>query len=57
MQNQNQLKCDGCGQQFNNQNDLQKHRANCAAVKAQGGSQSGQRPMTRGAGGNQGQES
>lgn len=33
---QNELKCEGCGQQFSNQNDLQKHRTNCSAVKAKG---------------------
>ena len=38
MQNQNELKCEGCGQQFSNRNDLDKHRQSCAAVKAQGGS-------------------
>jgi len=52
MQNQNELKCDGCGQQFNNRADLDKHRANCAAVKAKAGQQQGT-PRTQGAGGGQ----
>ena len=57
-QNQNEMKCEGCGQQFSNRNDLQKHRANCSALKAQGGSgQQGQQPLTRGAGGSQNRES
>jgi len=58
MQNQNELKCEGCGQQFNNRNDLQKHQINCAAYKSKSGSgQQGQPPLTRGAGGSQDRES
>ena len=68
MQNQNELKCDGCGQQFSNRNDLDKHRQSCAAVQAKAGSaqqhqgqthQQGQaggqkeQPRTQGAGGGQ----
>jgi hypothetical protein len=53
VQNQNELKCDGCGQQFTNRNDLEKHRQTCSAVKAKAGSGSGQQeqPRTQGAGG------
>jgi len=50
MQNQSQMKCEGCGQQFDNRNDLQKHKANCSALKAQGGSGHSQ-PLTHSAGG------
>ncbi len=52
MQNQNELKCDGCGQQFSNRNDLEKHRQTCAAVRAKAGSaQQQEQPRTQGAGG------
>ncbi len=43
MQNQNELKCDGCGQQFSNRNDLEKHRQTCAAVRTKAGSAQQQR--------------
>jgi len=48
----NELKCDGCGQQFSNRNDLEKHRSTCAMARNKSGSGQ-QRPMTRGAGGSQ----
>jgi len=52
VQNQNELKCDGCGQQFGNRGDLEKHKANCTALKSKGSSgQQQNRPMTHGAGG------
>lgn len=51
VQNQNELKCDGCGQQFTNRNDLEKHRQTCAAVKAKAGSGQQGPPRTQGAGG------
>jgi hypothetical protein len=62
MQNQDDLKCEGCGQKFNNRNDLQKHSSTCAALKAKAGSgqqpgqQQGQQqgqPFTHSAGGGQ----
>ncbi len=46
------LVCDKCGQKFNNQMDLQKHKQNCAGKGAQG--RGPDRPITRGAGGGQG---
>jgi hypothetical protein len=47
---QNQMKCDGCGQQFGNRNDLQKHEATCSAMEAK--RKSGQsQPLTHSAGG------
>jgi sporulation protein YlmC with PRC-barrel domain len=49
MQNQNGFRCDGCGKQFNNRNDLQKHERECTA--RQGSGQGSGRPMTRTAGG------
>lgn len=58
MQNQNELKCDGCGQQFSNRNDLEKHRQTCAAVRAKGGSAQqgqGQTHQQGQSGGQQGQ--
>ncbi|HKE22181.1 MAG TPA: hypothetical protein VKB88_07300 [Bryobacteraceae bacterium] len=33
-QGQNRLVCEGCGKQFNNQQELQQHRAECAGVQA-----------------------
>jgi hypothetical protein len=45
----NELKCDGCGQQFSNRQDLEKHRSTCAMARNKSGS--GQQPATRGAGG------
>jgi hypothetical protein len=52
-----QFTCE-CGKQFNNRNDLDKHRQTCATAQATGGmgSSSGQRgsasgQQTRGAGG------
>jgi len=43
------LVCKKCGQQFNNQQDFQKHIQQCAG---KGAKQSGSdRPMTHGAGG------
>jgi hypothetical protein len=49
MQNQNGFKCDGCGKQFDNRNDLQKHERECTARLGSG--QGSSRPMTRTAGG------
>ena len=43
------LVCDKCGQKFNNQLDLQKHKLNCTAKDAQQGRS--ERPITRGASG------
>ncbi len=49
MQNQTDMKCEGCGQQFSNRNELEKHQQNCSAYKSKAGSTQNQgqgRPQT-----------
>ena len=53
-ENANQLVCDGCGKQFNNRQDLERHRRECSGVQARQGGSGG---MTRTAGGGQQSES
>ena len=44
--NQSKLMCDGCGKQFDNREELQQHRKQCAALKASGAQ--GQKTRTAG---------
>ena len=55
-QDTNRFVCEGCGKQYDNRNDLQKHTQTCPAMKA---SQQGafDRPKTKSAGGQDSPES